>query len=166
MGCLVGQDIRRHEVGIDIEPHRGLFLVLAGLFLELGHPVEPAHARHAVEYPGQFRMFLHLALVENDRAFWVQPASQIGSRHFKDGLVQLFRFLPQGDGMHVHHAIDAFLGFLQFDPVQHCAQIVAEVQIARRLHAGENPWGESGHQGNPVERSGRLMPAIARLEKS
>ena len=98
--------------------------------------------------------------------FGIQPASQIGRRHVKNGLVQFLRLLPQGDGMHVHHAIDAFMGFLQFDPVQHGAEIIAEVQIARRLHAGENPWGESGHQGNPVDWSGRLMPAIARLEKS
>ena len=94
--------------------------------------------------------------------FGIEPASEIGRRHLKDGLAQLFRLLPQGDGMHVHHAIDAFLGFLQLDPVQHGAQIIAEVQIARGLHAGENAWGESGHQGNPVDWSGRLMPANAR----
>jgi hypothetical protein len=43
------------------------------------------------------------------------------------------------------------MGFLQFDPVQHGTQIIAEVQIARGLHAGKNPWCESGHQGNPME---------------
>ena len=56
-------------------------------------------------------MFLHLALVENDRAFRVQPAGEIGRRHFKNGLVQFLRLLPQGDGMHVHHAINALIGF-------------------------------------------------------
>ena len=142
MGCLVSQDVGRHQIGIDIEPDGSLFLVLAGLFLELGHPVQPAHARHAIEYPGKLRVLGNLALVENNGARGIEPAGQIGGGDVEDGLVQLFRVLPDSDGVHVDHAINAFVGFLQFDPVQHGAQIIAEVQIARRLHAGKNPGGE------------------------
>jgi hypothetical protein len=38
------------------EADAGAFAVLAGLLLELGHPIEPADARRAAEDPGKLRM--------------------------------------------------------------------------------------------------------------
>ena len=51
MGRPVGHDVRRHQVRIGIQPNRGIFAVLAGLFLELGHPVQPTEPGDTIEYP-------------------------------------------------------------------------------------------------------------------
>jgi hypothetical protein len=42
--------------------------------------------------------------------------------------------------MQVHHAVDAVVGVLEFDEVDDSAEIVAEVQIARRLDARKNQF--------------------------
>ncbi len=42
---------------------------------------------------------------------------------------------PLRDRVHVDHAIDAVMRFLQFDEIDDRAEIIAEVQIARRLDA-------------------------------
>ena len=47
--------------------------------------------------------------------------------------------------MHVDDAIDAIVRRLHFDPPCQCAEIVAEVKVAGRLHAGEDARFE-GHQ--------------------
>ncbi len=62
----IQQNVRRHQHRIVVETHGRVFAVLAGLFLELGHAVQPAEAGDAVEDPGQLGMAGHLALVEHD----------------------------------------------------------------------------------------------------
>ena len=66
MGGAIHQNVGRHQHRIVVEPDGRVLAVLAGLFLELGHAVEPADPRHAIEDPRQFRMPGHLALVEHD----------------------------------------------------------------------------------------------------
>ena len=51
---LVEQNVGGLQHRIGIEPDAGALLVLAALFFELGHAIEPAEARDAVENPGQF----------------------------------------------------------------------------------------------------------------
>ena len=53
MGRAIDQDVGRHQARIGEQPDRGVLAVLAGLLLELGHAVEPAHAGDAVEHPGE-----------------------------------------------------------------------------------------------------------------
>ena len=81
MGRLIGQDVGRHQVGIDVEPDRGVLAVLARLLLELGHAVQPADPRHAVEDPGELGMGRHLALVEDDMLAGIDAGGQEGGRH-------------------------------------------------------------------------------------
>ncbi len=81
VGRLVGEDVGGHEVGIDIEADAGVLAVLAGLLLELGHAVQPAEPRHAVEDPGQLRMGRNLALVEDDAALGIDAGGEIGGGH-------------------------------------------------------------------------------------
>ena len=57
MGRAIDENIGGHQAGIGIEPDRGVLAVLAGLFLELRHAVEPADPRHAIEHPGELGMF-------------------------------------------------------------------------------------------------------------
>src|SRR5918995_1414196 len=66
VGSAIDEDIGSHEIWINIEAHRSSLAVLAGLLLELGHSVEPAQPRHAVEHPGKLGMLRHLALVKNN----------------------------------------------------------------------------------------------------
>ena len=56
LGRVIGQDVGRHQVRIDVQPGRRRLLVLAGLVLELRHAVQPAQPRDAVEDPGEFGM--------------------------------------------------------------------------------------------------------------
>ena len=49
-----------------------------------------------------------------------------------------------GDRVHVDHAIDAVVGFLHLHEVDDRAEIIAEMQVAGRLDARENPFHE-GH---------------------
>ena len=138
VGGAIDQNVGRHQVRIDVEPDRGVLAVLAGLLLELGHAVEPAHARDAVEDPGQFGVLGHLALVEDDVLLRVDAAGDEGGGHFAGGARQLGRVLPDRDGVHVDHAIDAVVVFLQRHEFGDGAEIIAEMQVAGRLHPGKH----------------------------
>ncbi len=138
VGAFVQQDVGGHQVRVGIEADGGVFLVLAGLFLELGHAVEPPQAGHAIEDPGQLRVAGHLALVEDDVALGVDAGGQHRGGDVPGVGFQLFRVLPDGDGVQVDDAEQAFVIVLQPHPVANGAQVIAEMQITRRLHAGKN----------------------------
>ena len=156
----VGENVGRHQVGIDVEPDGGVLAVLAGLLLELRHAVEPAEPRHAIEDPGELGVLGDLALVEEDRALGIEPGGDVGGRHLADRGFELVGVLPDRDRVHVDDAVDALVRLLQLDPLQHGAQIVAEVQAAGRLHAGEDALLEC-HRFASLDR-GALWRAGAR----
>src|SRR5262249_22726674 len=58
--------------------------------------------------------------------------------HLADGPRQLRGVLPGRDGVQVDDAINAVVALLQLDEPLDCAEIVAEVQVTGRLHAGKN----------------------------
>ena len=138
MGRLIGQDVGRHQVRIDVEPDRGVLAILARLFLELGHAVQPAKASHAVEDPGELGVGRHLALVEDDMLAGIDAGRQERRRHLAGLGAQLGRVLPHRDRMQVHDAEDAVMVALQAHPVADGAQVIAQMQIAGRLNAGED----------------------------
>ena len=101
----------------------------------------------------------------------IKPAGEIGRRYITDRLVQFPWLLPHGDGVEVHHAIDALMGILHMNPVEHGTKIIAQMQITGGLHAGKNPWSECGHgkilcktwqglcpQKHRVKRGGLVWP--------
>ncbi len=94
MRRMVGQDIGRHQIGVDIEPGRGVLAVLARLLLELGHPVEPADAGDAVEYPGKPDMGVHLRLQKQDVPLGVDAAGEQHGRHLPRLAGEHRRLLP------------------------------------------------------------------------
>ena len=108
--------------------------------LNLRHAVEPAQPRHAVEDPGELGVLGDLALVEHDVALGIDAARDEGGRDLANAALELGRILPDGDRVHVDHAIDAVVLLLQRDELDHCAEIVAEMQIAGRLHPGKDPF--------------------------
>ena len=128
MRRMVEQNVGRHQIGVDAEPDGRPLLVLAGLLLELRHPLEPAQPGDAIEDPGKLGMLADLALIEDDAALRVDAAGDIGGGDVADRPVELLR-ISHRDRMHVDHAIDAFMRVLQPDPVEHRAEVVAEMEI-------------------------------------
>ena len=82
MRCAIGKNIGGHQTGVGIEPDGGILAVLAGLFLELGHAVEPADPRHAIEHPGKLGMLGDLALIEHNVLFGIDAAGDEGGGNF------------------------------------------------------------------------------------
>ena len=136
-GRVIGQDVGRHEVRIDVKTGRGGLAILSRLVLELGHAVEPADAGDAVEDPGQPRMGRHGRLVEEDVPLGIDPAGDDGGGQFPRLLPQRLGLLPGGDGMQIDDTIKAIVFGLQGHPVADRAEIVAERRNARRLYPGE-----------------------------
>ena len=138
--CAIDQDVGRHQRRIGIEADRGILAVLAGFFLELRHPVEPAEAGDAIEDPGELGVLGHLALVEHDVLCRIDAAGDERRGDLADGARQLGRVLPDRDRVQIDDAIDAVVAVLQLDEALDGAEIIAEVQVAGRLHAGKNPF--------------------------
>ena len=80
-----------------------------------------------------------LALVEDDVTNRVDASRQEPGGHLAGAPFQGLRVLPRGDRVQVHDAVDAFMGFLQRDESHDRAQIITEMEIARRLNPGKNP---------------------------
>ncbi len=85
MGCAIGENVRRHQIGVGKQSDRCIFAVFSRLVLELRHAVEPADPGHAIEDPGQFRMFGNLRLVEQNRPFRVDSRREAGGCDFTRG---------------------------------------------------------------------------------
>ncbi len=134
----VGQNVGGHQHGIDVEPDACVLAVLASLFLELGHAVEPADPRYAVQNPSQLRMRADLALIEDDVLRGIDARRNKGRSNLARRFAQVRGVLPDGDRVQVHHAIDAAMRLLQRHEFGDGAKVVAEMEIARRLNAGEN----------------------------
>ena len=89
VGGAIDQNVGRHQRRIGVEADRGVLAILAGLFLELGHAVEPAEAGDAVEHPGQLGVLGDLALVEHDVLLGIDPTGDERRGHFANGFRQL-----------------------------------------------------------------------------
>ena len=152
MGRAIDQNVGRHQRRIGVEPDGGVLAILAGLFLELRHAIEPAEPGDAIEHPGQFGVLGDLALVEHDVFFRIDAAGDERRGHLADGLRQFGRLLPDRDGVQIDDAINAVVAVLQFDKALDGAEIIAEVQVAGRLHAGKNQFLER-HAGPPAARA-------------
>ena len=139
VGGAVDQNVGRHQHGIVVETDRGILAVLAGLLLELRHAAEPADARHAVEDPGKLGMSRDLALVEHDVLLRIDAGRDERRGDLAGVAGELGRAAPDVDAlrdrMHVDDAIDAVVRLLQLHEVDDRAEVIAEMQITRRLHA-------------------------------
>ena len=139
VGGAIHQDVGRHQHRIIIESDRCRLAILPRLVLELRHAVEPADPRHAIEYPGELRVFVHLALVEHDVLVGIDAAGDEGRGHLTGVAREFGRAAPHrnrlGQRVHVDDAIEAVVGFLQLDEIDDGAEVIAEMQIARRLDA-------------------------------
>jgi hypothetical protein len=85
-----------------------------------------------------------LALIEHDVFFRIDAAGDEGRGDVADRLGQLLRILPNRDGVQIDHAVDAVVLLLQCNEPGEGAKVIAEMQIAARLHAREHQLLE-GH---------------------
>ena len=83
-------------------------------------------------------MFGDLTLVEHDILSGIDAAGEECRGDLADRERQFARILPDGDGVQVDDAVDAIKTILQLDKALDGAEIIAEMEIASRLHAGKN----------------------------
>ncbi len=143
VGRLVEQDVGGLEHGVGEQRDRGALAVLAGLVLELRHAVQPAHPGRAVQQPLQLGMGGNLGLVEQDRASRIDPAGDQGGDHLARVGGEVRGHVGHGDRVEVGQEEQAFVAgggrlVLHAHPVADRAQVVAEVQVAGRLDAGDD----------------------------
>jgi hypothetical protein len=128
MRRFVKQDVGRHQRGIGEQAQRDVLGILARrLVLVLRHALHPAHARHAVEHPGELGVLRHARLVEDDVLVGIDAGRDIGGGHFARRAPQFVRLLPDGDGVHVDHAIEALMRLLHFDIALDGAEVIAQM---------------------------------------
>ena len=149
MGGAIEQNVGRHQHRIIVEADRGVLAILAGLFLELRHAVEPADPRHAIEDPCQFGVPGHLALVEDDMLFGIDAGGDKGRGDFPGVARELGRAAPDRhrlrERVHIDNAIETVVGLLQLDEIDDRAEVIAKMQIAGRLHPRKNPLNHRHH---------------------
>ena len=138
MRRVIEQNVGGHQVRIDVKPRARVLAVLAGLLLELRHAVEPAEPRHAIEDPGKLGVAGDLALIEDDVLLRIDAGGDEGRRHLAGVVRELVGVLEHGDGVQIDHAIEALMLGLERHEFGDGAEIIAEMQIARRLHARED----------------------------
>ena len=135
---LVQQDVRGHQDRIGKQAGVDVVGVLGGLVLELGHPVQFAHVGETVQDPGQFRVGADMALAVQKGLFGVDSAGQVQRGKLQAAPAELRRILADGDGVLIHHAVDAVVLILERGEAGKGADIVAQGQGAAGLDAGEN----------------------------
>ncbi len=138
VGWQIEEDVGGLEDGVGIEPDRHALAVLAGLLLELSHPVEPADARGALEEPGQLGMGRDGALREQNRFSRIDSTGDECSRHLADVRPKLGWIDVDGQRMEVGEEEEALGLVLHPHPSQDRAEKVAEMKIAGRLDSGKD----------------------------
>ena len=155
MGRLVDQHVGGLEHRIAVKPDRRAFAVLARLFLELGHPVQPANPGGAVQQPAQLSMGGDVALAEQDCLVGVDPAGNERCSHFADIRVQRRGIIVDSDRMQIGKKEKTFALLLHLDPALDRAKIVSEVQVAGRLDARDCTL--MGHDPRAIGAGGRRV---------
>ena len=107
-------------------------------------------------------MLGHLALVEHDVFRRIDAAGDESRRHLADSVRQFGRVLPHGDRVQIDNAINAVVTVLQLDEALDGAKIIAEMQVAGRLHAGKHAFLKRHwfglHGRSPTNKNERHMP--------
>jgi hypothetical protein len=83
-------------------------------------------------------VFGHRRLDEQRAAIGIDAAGDEIDRHVPDALRHLGRLVALGDGVEVDDAEEAAVPVLQLDPRTHRSQVIAQMQLARRLNPRED----------------------------
>lgn len=122
-----------------------------GLVLELGHAGELPEHGEAVEHPGDLGVLGHMRLDKQGGSLRIDAAGEELGKQLQRLAAQFCGVLAHGDGMLVHHTVDAVILVLKLNPVPHGAQIVAQVNFAAGLNAAENSFAILFHRKHPLE---------------
>ena len=77
-------------------------------------------------------------LRENNRLFRVESYRQQLRNRGQGALFKYFRFISDGDGVHIGHEIEAFVSLLQAHPMPDRTQVVPQVErICGGLNSGQ-----------------------------
>ena len=135
----VDEDVGGHQHGIGEERRVDVLRLALRLVLVLRHPLQRAHRRHRAEDPGELGVFGNRGLDEDRALLRIEPGGEPAERHVVDPPRHLGRGIVLRHRVEVHDGEDAGMLVLEAHPVLQGAEIVADVQLARRLHAAENP---------------------------
>ena len=136
---LIQQNVRRHQHGVGKQARCNVIGMLLGLGLKLGHAAEFTELGIAAQYPAQLRVLGHMALDEHDILLGVQTAGNILCQLVDAALAQQGRLLTDGNGVHIHDAVQAVKLILQCHPILDGTHIRAQCQFTGGLDAAENP---------------------------
>ena len=135
---LIQKNIRRHQRGVGEQAAVYVVGMFGGFVLELGHAGKLAEHGVAVQNPAQLRVLVDMALDEKRIFLRVKTAGDVLSQLGGGAAAQLRGLLPDCNGVQIRHKIIAVKLLGQLRPVFHRAQIVAQMQVAGGLNAGEH----------------------------
>ena len=95
--------------------------------------------------------------------FGIDARRDEGRRDLARRFAQVRRVLPDRDRVHIHDAVDAAMRLLQGHELGDGAKVVAEMEIAGRLDAGENALF-GGHSLSPLERARTMIRTGGKLQ--
>src|SRR5215217_3093955 len=91
-----------------------------------------------------------LTLVEDDGFGRVDTGRDIGRGDFIGPALEVLGVLPDGDRMHVDHAIDGLMGILERHEASDGAEIIAQMQVAGGFDSRKDA-GSEGHEENALD---------------
>ena len=146
---LVEQDVGGHQHGISEESGINVVGVLLGLILELGHAGELTEAGEAVEQPCQLGMLLDVGLDVEGVLLGVKTAGHVEGEGLVGAAAKVGGHLTDGDGMLVHHAVEALILLGVGREILDGTKVVADGQVSAGLDAGEGNGGVLEHRVYP-----------------
>ena len=131
---VIKENVRSHENRIHQETRSDRF-VSSALGLELSHSGEFSCVAVAAEHPSQLSVLTDLRLHENDGLLWVDANGHVERRNVEYVLSEFHRVLRYSDRVLIDDAVDALMVLLQFNELLQSPEIVADMNVARRLYA-------------------------------
>ena len=135
MGAI-DEDVRRHKHGVGEQPDAG-FDALFDFLLVRDGPFQQTHVGYRAEDPGQLGDFRHVRLAEKVALAGSSPRRQVIQGDIHGSFAERGGVLGGRQGMVIGNEIKALALVLQGDVLLDCAEIIAQVQFARRLDAAE-----------------------------
>ena len=132
---FVEQNVRRLQHRIIEQTHGRTLCILASLVFELGHALQPAHARDAIQQPSKLGVLAYGGLNEDGRALGINAGGDVRGGDFTTAAGEIFRIGASRDRMQIDDAINALVLILQAHKLLQGAEIIAEMQAVGRLHA-------------------------------
>jgi hypothetical protein len=146
-GAVVGEDVGGHEDRVEEQADRGGDVVGELVLVAVG-ALEQAHAGDGGEQPGELDDLGDVGLAEQDGAGGVEAEGEVGEGGVEDVGAQERRVADGGEGVVVGDEVEGVsrVGVLQGDVLADGAEVIAEVEDAGGLDAGEDAR-DGGHEG-------------------